>query len=152
MSEDWKVVEEFPKYSISREGQVRNDKTNYILSQSILSGYLSITFNKTRKYIHRLLAEAFIPNPNNLPFVDHINRNRQDNRLENLRWVSVSENTLNTDKKSNYIYEIHVKGWGGKMYTYFRVERKINCKTYVTCFKSREEAEAFTADFPNKKL
>lgn len=53
---------------------------------------------KVRK-IHRLLAEHFIPNPDNKPFVDHINRDKFDYRLENLRWVSFQENTWNRTKK-----------------------------------------------------
>lgn len=50
-----------------------------------------------RKHVktHRLVAEAFIPNPDNKPFIDHINRDRQDNRVENLQWVTKSENMRN---------------------------------------------------------
>ncbi len=53
------------------------------------------------KKVHRLLAEQFIPNPENKPFVDHINRDKTDYRLENLRWVSYQENTWNRTKKKN---------------------------------------------------
>ncbi len=45
--------------------------------------------------VHRLVAEAFIPNPDDLPEVDHINHNRGDNRLENLRWISRKDNMNN---------------------------------------------------------
>ena len=44
---------------------------------------------------HRLVAEKYLPNPNNLPIVDHIDRNRQNNRLENLRWVTIPTNNAN---------------------------------------------------------
>jgi hypothetical protein len=46
------------------------------------------------KYVHRLVGEAFIPNPNNLPQIDHIDGNKHNNDVSNLRWVSVSENCL----------------------------------------------------------
>lgn len=46
-------------------------------------------------FLHRIIAEAFIPNPNNLPQIDHINTIRDDNRIENLRWVTPKENMNN---------------------------------------------------------
>jgi len=52
-------------------------------------------------YIHRLVAKHFIPNPRNLNEVDHINRNRTDNRIENLRWVTHSENLQNKGSYKN---------------------------------------------------
>ena len=60
-------------------------------------GYLMMQCNKKRYLVHRLVAEACIPNPDNLPVVDHINRDKHDNRACNLRWVTRSENSRNTD-------------------------------------------------------
>lgn len=59
-------------------------------------GYMAIQLvvngKQKKRYVHRLLAQAFIPNPKNLPQVNHINGNSLDNRLENLEWVSSKEN------------------------------------------------------------
>lgn len=53
------------------------------------------------KKIHRLIAEAFIPNPENKPCIDHINTIRHDNRIENLRWATYKENGNNEITKTN---------------------------------------------------
>lgn len=61
-------------------------------------GYRAVNIYGTPYKIHRLVAETFIPNPDSKPQVDHINRNRSDNRLENLRWVDACENQRNTEQ------------------------------------------------------
>lgn len=59
-------------------------------------GYRSITLkDKKHYYIHRLVAETFIPNPFHKPFVDHKDRNRSNNTASNLHWVTASENQIN---------------------------------------------------------
>lgn len=67
--------------------------------------YLKYKGKNRTHYLHRIVAEAFIPNPNNLPCVDHINGNKHDNRAENLRWISYSDNTKNyMDKRGHKHY------------------------------------------------
>lgn len=56
---------------------------------------------RKHKKVHRLIAEAFLPNPYNLPMVDHINRDTHDNRLENLRWASAQMNGRNTIRQQH---------------------------------------------------
>lgn len=55
-------------------------------------GYEVVTVNGKTKYVHRLIAEEHIPNPNNYKTVNHINGNKRDNRIENLEWVSRRKN------------------------------------------------------------
>lgn len=91
----WKKIDERPNYSISDEGQVRNDKTGRILKLHLgISGYYQVMLGRKTVplYVHRLVAKAFIDNSQNLPQVDHINGVKTDNRVKNLRWVSVSDN------------------------------------------------------------
>ena len=70
------------------------------------AGYYQVRLNGVLNSKHRLVAKQFIPNPNNLPCVDHINHNRNDNHISNLRWCSISENNKNKSfyKGVNYIF------------------------------------------------
>ncbi len=88
------------KYMVTEDGCVYNKASNkWLSSQKDRCGYVRVTLiADKRKYwiaVHRLVAAAFIENPDNKPYVDHINTIRDDNRVENLRWVTGSENNKN---------------------------------------------------------
>lgn len=72
-------------------------------------GYMSVHWRGHSALVHRLIAEAFIPNPENLPTVDHLNRDILDNRIENLKWVSWSEQESNRSVVDNSIKRYGVR-------------------------------------------
>lgn len=112
--EVWKSIDEYPDYLISNLGRIR--KGDIILNEYENRGYKIVSvkdkYSKRKNVgVHRLVGEAFIPNPENKPQIDHINTVRNDNRVENLKWATPLENltnplTLNHIKKHyNGLYE-----------------------------------------------
>ena len=118
MKENWKVY---------KETRSRYGKRTYEVSdqgRAKINGIL-VEFSKDRKYysfaselFHRIVAKLFVPNPENKPFVDHINTNTHDNRSENLRWVTRKENNNNplTKKHMSDIKSVQNKGKTNPMF------------------------------------
>ena len=100
--EIFKDIKGYPDYQISTQGRVWSiRKQKYMKPQINNMGYYQLNMFATngkvkKELIHRLVALTFIDNPNNYPQVHHINHNPQDNRVENLQWVTGKQNCRDT--------------------------------------------------------
>ena len=96
--EIWKEIPGYPKYTISTFGNIKNNKNKIIKHQNNINAFtvilVGINGRKTL-LVHRLLGLTFIPNPENKPFVIHIDNNSLNNDIDNLMWATSSEMNLN---------------------------------------------------------
>ena len=94
------------RYCKNRKTGERRDYYETTIPSLAAGGYLQVGIPKRKDIVlvHRLVAEAFIKNPRGCREVDHINHNRQDNRVENLRWVTHEENQANLRKATKRTY------------------------------------------------
>ncbi len=118
--ETWQQITDYEGfYSVSTFGSIRNDKTNKILKQKVTKrGYHGLMLKKPglRKdfRVHRLVASAFIPNPLHKKDVDHRDRDRSNNNVENLRWSTRSENMSNNAAMGCYFIK-DTKRWRARI-------------------------------------
>lgn len=123
----WKTIPEFPDYAVSNAGRVKRltpacgTQAGRIMKLCWRSRYLSASFHKhTCRKVHRLVAQAFIPNPLNLPEVNHKNPGEKfNNTVDNLEWVTSQGNTDHAlahglrqkpHSRAKHIYK-HGRGW-----------------------------------------
>ena len=102
------------KYCVSNKGRVMNEETNLIIKQSVNKyGYktISLMYNGKKKTyrVNRLVALTFIANPDNKQMVDHIDGNKVNNNVNNLRWATNSENQMNNKNTKGYTYNKRAK-------------------------------------------
>ena len=93
-----KQIDGYDNYYVTDEGQIYNARTQrFLRATPTSSGYCRVSLSRNGKihtyYIHRLVAEAFIPNPDNKPAINHIDENKANNHKDNLEWVTPKENT-----------------------------------------------------------
>lgn len=108
--EEWKTLERIPKYEVSNYGKIRstkNGKTKLLKVCVNNWGYELVCLSDGKKrhtsYIHRLVAEVFIPTTNKALVVNHKDKNRKNNTVNNLEWTTVMENMWHRDDTEKYL-------------------------------------------------
>jgi hypothetical protein len=150
----YKTIPNFPEFKINESGNIISTKNGSQVKCYDSGGYLGCNCwrnpKNLRPRIHRLVALAFIPNPDNLPYVDHIDGNTRNNNVSNLRWCTAHQNILNTKT-----YSTNKSGHKGVYF--FKEERGLkhwvakwieNGKAKKKRFISKEEA----IDFRNQMV
>jgi hypothetical protein len=152
--ETWRKIEEYDNYSVSDFGNVRNDKTGRILKPTMnkCGYYLLNLYDKGKiKYfrVHRLVATAFIENPTNKEYVDHIDGNKLNNNRHNLRWATNSENQRNTgltSKNTSGVKGIYFQKITNKWYAQITVDRITVSLGYFNTMEEAKEARQIRAN------
>jgi hypothetical protein len=103
MEEEYRIIEDYPNYSVSNFGNVMNNGTGRILKPQKYNGYYGVNLgsNKIVRLIHFLVCEAFIGKRDVGMQVDHIDLNKTNNHLSNLRWATRSQNQQHKNKSEN---------------------------------------------------
>lgn len=142
-NENWKTITRFPNYEVSDHGNVRVKETKYIMKPfTNEAGYLrisitNITCKRKKFYIQRLVANEFLPNPENKQTVNHINNNRLDNRMCNLEWATMSEQIIHKYKTNNkFERRINIKAiWRVDCNTLEKLEKYVSTTEAVKWIK-----------------
>ena len=144
MIEEWKTIIDYPNYQISNLGNVKNIKTNKMLkTYDAGRGYLQVGLSRDGKtksiFVHRIVAIHFVPNPHNLPQINHCDENVQNNVAKNLEWCNHSYNQ-NYGNRNNKVREklgIKIKQYdlNGKFIRKFNsiTEAQKHCNTTHIC-------------------
>tara|TARA_R100001086_G_scaffold163583_1_gene88243 strand:+ start:2856 stop:3332 length:477 start_codon:yes stop_codon:yes gene_type:complete len=145
---NYKEVEGHTNYIIFKTGKIYSKRNKRFIKIWKRNEYLGASLDTKSYSLHRLLAVHFIDNPEDKPEVDHIDRNKFNNNLDNLRWCTRSENIINTGvSKNNKLNEKNIYKGSSRSSLYYVVEIIRNGKKYTRWLNDKkytlEEAVAF---------
>lgn len=125
----WKQI--YNNYEVSDKGEVRNTRTGKLLKPYLnVNGRLRVTVNRKANLVHRLVAQSFIPNPENKPQINHKDGCPTNNNKDNLEWVNNSENML-------HAYKIGLR-------VVYKINQYTKDDVFIRQFKNANEAEYIT--------
>ena len=133
MEEEYKIIKGFENYEVSNFGRIRNYKTGRILKPKInKQGYYQVSLSSDgipyTKYVHHLVGTMFIPNPENKKIIGHIDNNRLNNNINNLRYATSQENSMNrklSSRNSSNYKGISYDKQRNKWKAYIRINGKL---------------------------
>jgi hypothetical protein len=144
--EEFRELEQYPGYKIGNRGTILGYYKKPLAHTRCVNGYkyVSIVVQSKHKTVllHRLIGLAWICNPENKSCIDHINRDRGDNRIENLRWVTKIENGQNPSIRANNKSKTTGLSFIPSK-NLWAVQKQIFGKPYRRCFKERADAEEY---------
>ena len=152
--EQWRLIDGYDNYEISSHGRVRNNKTNRIMKGNVnIYGYVDTCLSKDKKQkyykVHRLVGFAFLEKKEKDTEVDHIDRDRANNMVDNLRWT-----TKSTNERNKSISSRNTSGHQGvtfnKQYNHWTVswnEEKRQTKSFSVNKYGEEQAKQMAIDY-----
>ena len=149
-------VQGYPDYLIYDDGRIYSkNRDKFLIPQITHDGYHYVNLCKYGKKktfkVHRLVAIHYIPNPENKPQVDHIDRDKSNNHVSNLRWATNTENQQNRGvQKDN---KLGIKNiCYNKRDNCYHYEKVIRGKCHQKCFKTLDEAIAYKEEYESNLL